>query len=138
MSFLRAMTLISFRNHHKDWDITLITINSDLNKLQQLSKDKDFCEPQTNILSELFRESEFDNLCLCKDANINIVDFDQESAVWALETAGASRLGRIGLRPDTVEVGDIISVRCHQLRDGSNGCLLGFLTPETGEEKEWD
>ena len=65
MSFLRAMTLISFRNHHKDWDITLITINSDLNKLQQLSKDKDFCEPQTNILSELFRESEFDNLCLC-------------------------------------------------------------------------
>lgn len=69
---------------------------------------------------------------------LEVVDSDQESAVWALETAGASRLGRIGLRPDTVEVGDIISVRCHQLRDGSNGCLLGFLTPETGEEKEWD
>ena len=78
MSFLRAMTLISFRNHHKDWDITLITINSDLNKLQQVSENRRFCEPQTSILSELFREHEFDNLSLCKDANINIVDFDKE------------------------------------------------------------
>ena len=78
MSFLRAMTLISFRNHHKDWDITLITFNSNLNTLQQLSKHRKFCDIQTNILSELSREDEFDNLSLCKDANINIVDFYKE------------------------------------------------------------
>tara|TARA_Y100000310_G_C20647770_1_gene797610 strand:- start:689 stop:1615 length:927 start_codon:yes stop_codon:yes gene_type:complete len=75
MSFLRAMTLISFRNHHKDWDITLITINCDLNKLpdhQELELS------QATIVTELLREYKFDNLSLCRDANINIVDFDKE------------------------------------------------------------
>jgi hypothetical protein len=57
---------------------------------------------------------------------------------WALETAGVGGLGRQGITADTVKVGDTISVRCHQLRDGSNGCLLGFLTSEDGVEREWD
>jgi hypothetical protein len=37
-----------------------------------------------------------------------------------------------------VKVGTNISVRCHQLRDGSTGCLLGFITPEGGVEKMFD
>jgi hypothetical protein len=45
---------------------------------------------------------------------------------------------RGGWTPDSVQEGDTISVRCHQLRDGSNGCLLGYLTPEGGVEKEFD
>ena len=69
---------------------------------------------------------------------LEVVDSDNNSAVWALEAAGASRLSNIGLSRDTVKEGDTISVRCHQLRDGSNGCLLGFLKPEDGEEKLWD
>jgi hypothetical protein len=42
-------------------------------------------------------------------------------------------------------LGDTVKVRCHRLRDGSNGCLLGFLTPIHGDtargygaEKKWD
>ena len=41
--------------------------------------------------------------------------------------------------------GDRIKARCHQLRDGANGCLLGFITPLHGDaarghgvEREWD
>lgn len=63
---------------------------------------------------------------------------DGETALWVLEGASPAELLRDGWARDDVEVGDTISVRCHQLRDRSNGCLLGFLTPEGGVEKEWD
>lgn len=69
---------------------------------------------------------------------VEIVDDSGEASVWALEAAGASGLGRRGIAQDTIKPGDTISVRCHQLRDRSNGCLLGFLTTEGGEEVEWD
>lgn len=69
---------------------------------------------------------------------LEVEDADGEPAVWALEAAGIRGLTRLGITEDTVKAGDSISVRCHQLRDGSNGCLLGFVTPEGGEEKEWD
>jgi hypothetical protein len=29
-------------------------------------------------------------------------------------------------------------VRCHRLRDGSNGCLLGYVTTADGVEKIFD
>lgn len=69
---------------------------------------------------------------------LEVTGDDGESAVWALESAGATGLVRSGVEPDEVKVGDTVSVRCHQLRDGSNGCLLGFLTNPAGVEKEWD
>ena len=41
--------------------------------------------------------------------------------------------------------GDPVRVRCHRLKDGSDGCLPGFVTPLHGDparghgvEKEWD
>ena len=61
-----------------------------------------------------------------------------ESAVWALESTGATGLVKSGVEPDEVQVGDTVSVRCHQLRVGSNGCLLRFLINSAGVEKEWD
>ena len=61
-----------------------------------------------------------------------------ESAVWALEGAGATTLRRKGWPEDSVQVGDKISVRCHPLKDGSRGCLLGYITNEAGVEKEFD
>jgi hypothetical protein len=69
---------------------------------------------------------------------IEVLNTDGQPMLWALETTGINGLTRIGVTDDTVRVGDTISVRCHQLRDGSRGCLLGFLTPEDGVEKEWD
>jgi hypothetical protein len=69
---------------------------------------------------------------------LEVTDDSGETAVWALETAGPGGLGRRGITKETVQVGDTISVRCHKLRDGADGCLLGFLTTEGGEEVEWD
>ena len=64
-------------------------------------------------------------------------DKDQPT-VWAIEGGSPGALTRGGWKRDDIKVGDTIKVRCHQLRDGSNGCLLGFVTPAGGVEKEFD
>lgn len=69
---------------------------------------------------------------------LEVEDAAEGASVWALEGASPASLTRDGWSQDSVKVGDSISVRCHQLKDGSNGCLLGFLTPEGGVEKEFD
>jgi len=69
---------------------------------------------------------------------LEVINEEGQPITWALETAGVRGLDRQGITADTVKVGDTVSVRCHQLRDGSNGCLLGFLTSEDGIEREWD
>lgn len=68
-----------------------------------------------------------------------------EPQLWALEATGPNGLQRNGIKREDVRVGDTVRVRCHKLRDGSPGCLLGFLTPTHGDmarghgvEKEWD
>lgn len=68
-----------------------------------------------------------------------------EPVVWALEATNPSGLLRNGIQREDVQPGDTIQVRCHRLRDGSNGCLLGYVTPLHGDaarghgvEKEWD
>lgn len=69
---------------------------------------------------------------------LDVTGDDGKTVLWVLEGASPAELLRDGWSRDDVNVGDDISVRCHQLRDGSNGCLLGFVTPEGGVEKEWD
>ena len=76
---------------------------------------------------------------------IEVKDEKSEPQLWALEATGPGGLERNGIKREDVKVGDTVKVRCHRLRDGSNGCLLGFLTPMHGDtarghgvEKEWD
>ena len=61
-----------------------------------------------------------------------------EEQIWALEATARNGLERIGVTKDTVKPGDKIKARCHVLRDGSNGCLLGFLKDASGSVKDWD
>jgi hypothetical protein len=61
-----------------------------------------------------------------------------EPQIWALESTGRPQLQKIGVTPDYVKVGDTVRARCHHLRDGSNGCLLGFLKAMDGTVKDWD
>src|ERR1700751_3921460 len=61
-----------------------------------------------------------------------------EPQVWALEATGRTQLEKIGVTPGYVKVGDTVKARCHHLRDGSNGCLLGFLKAKDGSVKDWD
>jgi len=61
-----------------------------------------------------------------------------EPEIWAVEATGRNGLERIGVTKESIKPGDTISVRCHVLRDGSNGCLLGFLKAPDGSVKDWD
>jgi hypothetical protein len=69
---------------------------------------------------------------------LEVKDDKGEATIWAMEGASSFQLQRRGWGKDSLKPGDNISVRCHQLRDGSNGCLLGFITMPNGEEKEFD
>jgi len=59
---------------------------------------------------------------------------------WALEGGSVTSLMRGGWQRDSMKPGDKVSVRCHQLRDGSEGCVLGFVTNINGTamDKEFD
>ena len=61
-----------------------------------------------------------------------------EPQMWALEATGRTGLQRVGITADYVKPGDSVKARCHHLRDGSNGCLLGFLKAKDGTVKDWD
>ena len=61
-----------------------------------------------------------------------------EPQLWALEATSRTGLERAGVTKDYLNVGDAIKVRCHPLRDGTNGCLLGFLKAKDGAVKDWD
>ena len=61
-----------------------------------------------------------------------------EPEIWALEATGRTGLERVGVTINTVKPGDAVKARCHRLRDGSNGCLLGFLKAKDGAVKDWD
>jgi uncharacterized protein DUF6152 len=76
---------------------------------------------------------------------MDVKDAKGENATWALEATGPGGLEKVGIKVNDVRPGDKIKVRCHLLRDGSTGCLLGFVTPMHGDlarghgvEKDWD
>ena len=69
---------------------------------------------------------------------IEVKDAAGQPQLWALEATGRQGLERIGVNRDYIKVGDTIKARCHVLRDGSNGCLLGFLKARDGSVKDWD
>ena len=76
---------------------------------------------------------------------IDVRDDTGQTNTWALEAAGPMAMQRNGVGKDDVKPGDKIKVRCHLLRDGSPGCLLGFVTPMHGDqargngvEHQWD
>ena len=68
-----------------------------------------------------------------------------ETATWSLEATAPAGIFANGVKREDVRAGDTIKARCHQLRDGANGCLLGFVTPTHGDaargdgvERQWD
>ena len=76
---------------------------------------------------------------------IDVKDDKGQAATWALEATNPQGIFLRGVKKEDVQVGDTIKVRCHLLRDGGHGCLLGFVTPMHGDkarghgvEIEWD
>ena len=64
----------------------------------------------------------------------------RHGAAADLGTRGHQRIAleRMGITPDTLKPGDPVKARCHPLRDGSRGCLLGFLKTKDGSIRDWD
>jgi len=69
---------------------------------------------------------------------IQVKDASGQPQLWALEATGRGGLEKLGVTREYIKPGDPIKARCHPLRDGSNGCLLGFLKARDGSVKDWD
>lgn len=69
---------------------------------------------------------------------IEVKDAGGAPQLWALEATSRAGLERLGVTREYIKAGDAIKARCHPLRDGSNGCLLGFLKGRDGSVKDWD
>jgi hypothetical protein len=66
--------------------------------------------------------------------HLDVKNAKGETITWALEATNPQTIFLKGLKRDDVRVGDPIKVRCHLLRDGNPGCLLGFVTPLHGDK----
>ena len=64
---------------------------------------------------------------------LDVKDDKGQVTTWALEATGPQGLAKVGIKREDVRPGDQIKIRCHLLRDGSNGCLLGIVTPMHGD-----
>jgi hypothetical protein len=69
---------------------------------------------------------------------LEVKDASGAPQVWALEATSRPGLERAGVTAGYLKVGDAVKVRCHLLRDKTNGCLLGFLKAPDGSIKDWD
>ena len=76
---------------------------------------------------------------------LDVKDAKGETSTWALEATNPRGIMNNGVKREDVRAGDAIKVRCHVLRDGAKGCLLGFIAPAHGDaarghgvEREWD
>ena len=76
---------------------------------------------------------------------LDVKDAKGETSTWALEATNPRGIMNNGVKREDVRAGDTIKVRCHVLRDGAKGCLLGFIAPTHGDaarghgvEREWD
>ena len=52
---------------------------------------------------------------------LEVEDPDGQPQIWALEATSRNGLVRIGITRDYIGPGDAVKVRCHPVRDGSNG-----------------
>src|SRR5436853_6905605 len=69
---------------------------------------------------------------------LEVKDAKGEPQIWALEATGRTGLERIGVTPSYVKPDVVVKARCHHPKEGSNGCLLGFLQAKDGAGQAWD
>jgi hypothetical protein len=69
---------------------------------------------------------------------VNVTDASGKAQQWLLEGGGANGLKELAQAGKGLKAGDKVKVRCHPLRDGSNGCLLGFIKHPDGTVRDYD
>lgn len=69
---------------------------------------------------------------------VEVKDATGQPQLRALEATGRPGLEKIGVTKAYIKTGDKVKVRCHPLRDGSSGCLRGYLKAGDGTSKDRD
>ena len=69
---------------------------------------------------------------------LDVVDSGGQSRAWAIEGVSLTELRRSGWTENSIQAGDELALRCHPLKDGARGCLLGEITLEDPSGKEFD
>ncbi len=69
---------------------------------------------------------------------VNMKDASGNEQAWALESDGPKDNFRQLVKEGKVKPGDKVKVRCHPLRDGNPGCLMGFLRGPDGITRDFD
>lgn len=64
---------------------------------------------------------------------MDVEDDEGQVQTWALEGGSPRAVQGEGVNTDHLLPGDRVNARCHRLRDGSAGCVLGFVTPMHGD-----
>ena len=64
---------------------------------------------------------------------LEVENEEGESQIWAMEGANPNSIQITGVNREDILPGDRIRARCHPLRDGATGCVLGFVTPLHGD-----
>ena len=63
---------------------------------------------------------------------VDVVDAQGQARTWALEGGSVAAVTRGGWQRNSLKKGDKVVLRCHPLRDGAEGCLMGFVTNING------
>jgi hypothetical protein len=61
-----------------------------------------------------------------------------ETQQWALEIQGLELIRKLEAQGKGLKVGDKVKARCHLLRDGSPGCLMGYIKHPDGNVYDYD
>ena len=69
---------------------------------------------------------------------VNVTDVAGQTQMWAMEGGGKNGLDKLEKEGKGLKVGDKIKARCHPLRDGGPGCLLGFIKHPDGTVRDYD
>ena len=71
---------------------------------------------------------------------MTVVDEQGQEVPWSMEGGSTAALTRGGWTRDSIKAGDKVTVRCHPQKDGTRGCLMGFVTAINGAamDKEFD
>ena len=64
---------------------------------------------------------------------LDVEDEQGHVQTWVMEGASPPSIRAAGVTEEHIRPGDRIRMRCHPLKDGSPGCVSGFVTPMHGD-----
>ena len=64
---------------------------------------------------------------------LDVEDEQGQVQTWVIEGGSPPAIREAGVTEEQLQPGDPAIVRCHPLKDGTPGCVAGFVTPMHGD-----